>query len=1124
MSTGVAPREGRRIVTALFADVVGSTALGETLDPEDFMDIVGQAVGRIVVAVEGSGGSVHKLLGDGVLGLFGVPAANEDDAERAVQAGLRITADIAAYAREVTAEWALEGFDVRVGIETGLVVLGQVGAGRHHEYGVAGDAVNTAARLQAAADPGMVLVGQATQRLVAGAFAWAEPRTLQLKGKGRDFRAWPVTGAGTGRPEDGGAATVLAEAARLVDRDAELEAVRAAAGALRTGHGGLIVIEGEAGMGKTRLIAESRALVQNTLGVRWLAAACGAGVEAAPHEPVRELLRPWLGPAAGDVEAAAGPALERLLGAERAAALRDGLALALGLSPGGGAAGQSADARHYAMAESVGAVVAALAAERPTVVAVDDLHWADTALVRLLERLAGLAAELPLLVLTAQRPDLDAPSARLAELAAEKTGGGRLLRLPPLGADGARLLLEELVGSSVLPHDLERRVLDTADGNPYFLGELLRSLVDAGALVRTGTGWRLDQRVPVEVPHTVERVLLARLDRLDPPAAELLLAASVLGRRFDVAVLEAVAGSGDARVRLKELERLGLVESTSPPGACRFTHALIRDVAYDSMLRRRRRALHRKAAEALTAAPGDWPERDALLAVHWEQAGDLVKAGDHAVLAARKAVDRLAFEEAAGHLDLAVRVRGDASPSALLPLVLELAATRRRAGLLDPALASYDEAAAFAIRVRDATALATAALGYEDALFASRRPRPPGDRSVELLRAAAAALTDANADRALRARVEAALGQALVYGGHVAEGAAVATAAVELADQAGNPAAVAAALIAWRAGQQGPDRLEARLAATLRAARAADVAADEGLYVEAVRLGLVDLLQAGQLDEADEAVGAVAAMIEHAREPLYLWYPPMWRAMRALFDGRLDTAARCVERFRVVGRRVGYADVEKVYALQLFLLRRERGDLGALRPLLERMAPSVSGAGDPNFDILLGLADLDAGDPAAARAMLGELAGAGFERQLRNQAKAPLLALAAEGCARLGITAAVAPVTAELAPWAGRNLVVGSGAACAGSATHYLGLMAALAGDLDLAVERLEAAGAQHEAWRVAPYLARSRAAEAAVRTRRGAPGDAGRAATLLGEARAVATAAGLDPGRLTRPPLPEEG
>jgi class 3 adenylate cyclase len=176
MSTGVAPREGRRIVTALFADVVGSTALGETLDPEDFMDIVGQAVGRIVVAVEGSGGSVHKLLGDGVLGLFGVPAANEDDAERAVQAGLRITADIAAYAREVTAEWALEGFDVRVGIETGLVVLGQVGAGRHHEYGVAGDAVNTAARLQAAADPGMVLVGQATQRLVAGAFAWAEPQ------------------------------------------------------------------------------------------------------------------------------------------------------------------------------------------------------------------------------------------------------------------------------------------------------------------------------------------------------------------------------------------------------------------------------------------------------------------------------------------------------------------------------------------------------------------------------------------------------------------------------------------------------------------------------------------------------------------------------------------------------------------------------------------------------------------------------------------------------------------------------------------------------------------------------------------------------------------------------------
>src|SRR5438132_2720148 len=247
-------REERKVVTAVFADLVGSTALGEALDPEEVKLIVGEAVARIVHAVEAFGGTVKDLAGDGVLALFGAPVSHEDDAERGVRAAVRITQDVAAYAGEVAAGWGVEGFGVRVGVNTGSVVLGPIGAGERVEYAAFGDTVNTAARLQSAAEPGQILVGLTTQRMVESQFGWAEPSRLTVKGKKDAVVAVAVTGV---RPTARARAASEAQS-RLVGRSRELAQIQEALDDVLAGRGGILFITGEAGIGKSRLVLETR--------------------------------------------------------------------------------------------------------------------------------------------------------------------------------------------------------------------------------------------------------------------------------------------------------------------------------------------------------------------------------------------------------------------------------------------------------------------------------------------------------------------------------------------------------------------------------------------------------------------------------------------------------------------------------------------------------------------------------------------------------------------------------------------------------------------------------------------------------------------------------------------------
>ncbi|HLY87131.1 MAG TPA: ABC transporter substrate-binding protein [Gaiellaceae bacterium] len=704
MTTSV--REERKVLTAVFADVVGSTALAERLDPEDVKLVVGEAVARIVGEVESLGGHVKDLAGDGVLAFFGAPTTREDDAERAVRCALRIVGEMEEYGREVRRGWGAEGFGVRVGAATGAVVVGEVGAGSRVEYAAFGDTVNVAARLQGAAAAGSVLVDDATRRAVEGLFAWGEPQELELKGKSEPVVAWPVAGiAADGRSPRG----LPGVETRLVGRSRELALGREALEALHAGRGGVLVVSGDAGIGKSRLLDELRQLAEG-VGSCWLEGRCVSYGESLPYWPFRDLLRgEWIGAGVEEPELRVRVGLRRRLeqlfgtpegssakpatpGGSSRSPLATGRSQAEELYPYLGgllevaleheAAARtsqlSPEALQWRTFEVVGQLFFRLAEEAPLVLAFEDLHWADATSVLLLEQLLSLAEDAPVLLVLSLRPERDHPAWGLREHAAREFP--HLLREIDLGplVDTDGELLAALVAPATLPTELERRVLDAADGNPFFLEELVRSLADVGALTRTNDGWRFDHAVEVEVPPTIEKAILARLDRLSEPARELVTAASALGRTFALPLLAGVLGElpEDA---LHELQRLGLLRQSRrwPQPEYRFRHALIQETAYRTLLGDQRTRLHRRAAEWLEAR---YSERDAevlgLLAYHWLRAEDEEKAADYLLRAGDKARLEYALDESIEHyrelLPLLER-RGERQEIALVLFKLALA-------------------------------------------------------------------------------------------------------------------------------------------------------------------------------------------------------------------------------------------------------------------------------------------------------------------------------------------------------------------------------------------------------------------------------------------------------------------
>jgi class 3 adenylate cyclase len=534
----------RRPLTILFADIFGSTAIAEKLDPEDWTVLVGQAFARLNAVAARYDGTVARLMGDGVLVFFGAPVAHEDDPERAVRCGLDMVREIEGLGGPEHARHGVP-LQVRVGINTGPVVVGMVGTDVAHEYTAMGDAVNVAARMQVAAPPGGVMITAATYRFVAPLVDVTDAGPLELKGKAEPVHGYQVTGLRAGAVSTRGLGTEVHS--EMIGRDAQLTRLRDAFAIVRARQGRVASILGEPGIGKSRLLAELRAHVMATdPSAHWIEARCLSYGRTLPYHLVLDLVRSCIGVAATADEPEVRAALKERTKALFGEMWEDpyaylGHLLSIQLDP-------EIRARVSAMefetvkryVSSVISMVRGLSATGPVILACEDLHWADASSVDVLQQLLPLANELPLLIVATSRLDRESEGWRLVSAVRDAFGDALIeLRLDPLSGDDTRTLVANLLKVESLPLETRAHILEKSEGNPFFVEEVIRMLIDRGAIERHGDRWTATARVSdVEIPDTLQGLLLARIDRLPPETKRTLRVAAVIGRQFGVTMLE----------------------------------------------------------------------------------------------------------------------------------------------------------------------------------------------------------------------------------------------------------------------------------------------------------------------------------------------------------------------------------------------------------------------------------------------------------------------------------------------------------------------------------------------------------------------------------------------------------
>ena len=529
----------RRPLTVLFADIAGSTAIAERMDPEDWAAIVGRAFGRMNETVKRYDGTIARLMGDGLLAFFGAPIAHEDDPLRAVRCGL----DMARAVDELSAELTNVELRIRVGINTGPVVVGVVGNEAASEYTAMGDAVNVAARMQALARPGTVLVSAGTHRFISALVDSVDVGALELKGKANAVQAYEVTALRAG----GTARGLAGIRAPMVGRDAQLARLQEVFAIAKAGQGRVAAILGEPGIGKSRLLAELRSTAERTdPSVRWIEGRCLSYGQTLPYHLVLDVVRSVIGvnesATEPEVRAALERALRELLGdgwAEPYAYL--GHLLSIKLEPemkARVAALELETVKRYVA--SLVTVVRAISAKGPVVLVFEDLHWADSASADALLALMPLAADMPVLSVMSSRPDRDAIGWRLISGARDLFGDALTeIRLDPLTSDQASTLVANLLEIESLPRETREVILAKAEGNPFFVEEVIRMLIDRGAIRREEGRWIATGDVAgVEIPDTLQGLLLERIDRLPRESKRTLRVASVIGRQFGVTILE----------------------------------------------------------------------------------------------------------------------------------------------------------------------------------------------------------------------------------------------------------------------------------------------------------------------------------------------------------------------------------------------------------------------------------------------------------------------------------------------------------------------------------------------------------------------------------------------------------
>lgn len=665
-------RAERRQLTVMFCDLVGSTALSASLDPEDMQELLQLYHTRVGDLAGKHGGFVAKYMGDGALIYFGYPHAHEDDAERAVRAGLALVAGVS----QLTAHG--DHLKARVGIATGLVVVGELlGVGEAQERAIAGETPNLAARLQELAEAGAVVIASNTRRLVGDLFELSPLAPSALKGFAEPVQAWRVIGEG--KAESRFEALHGTRVTPIVGREEELDLVLSRWYQIKAGRGHVVLISGEPGIGKSRLVLALRERLQEESKAS-LSYACSPHHTNSALFPFVTQLERAAGFASGDDWDERLDKLEALLhdtsvGPNNAVALFADL-LGIPIGPRYQLASMSSLQKKGLLFRAFLAQLEALAVRGPVLVVLEDVHWLDPTSRELFDQMVEQLRHLPVLLIATFRPELSPPWIGFAHVT--------LVTLNRLAQAQIRSLVERVTGGKALPPEVLEQILARTEGVPLFTEELTKAVLESGLLGQDGDRYVLDAPLPpLAIPATLHDSLMARLDRLSP-VKEVAQIGACIGREFDHALLAAVVPLPDSDLAAA-LERLVAAElvfrrGTPPAATYMFKHALVRDAAYQSLLRKRRQELHAKIATALeTDFPQTLEAQPELVASHFDEAGHFDKAVGYWLQAGLLAAGRSANVEAIAHLrsglaSLAACSPGEARSRLELSLLLALGA------------------------------------------------------------------------------------------------------------------------------------------------------------------------------------------------------------------------------------------------------------------------------------------------------------------------------------------------------------------------------------------------------------------------------------------------------------------
>jgi class 3 adenylate cyclase/tetratricopeptide (TPR) repeat protein len=931
-----------------------------------------------------------------------------------------------------------------------------------------GPALNRAARLRSLSRGGQILLSRATAELVADQLpegaGLVDVGSHLLKGLSRPENVFAVV-----HPDLAAPPPVLTERAEhpdrvaFVGRGAERAELGAALDSALGGQGRLVLVAGEAGIGKTRIVEELCAEARSREArVAW--GRCREGAAPA-YWPWRQALRAYaagrppeeVAAELGREVAELGQLLPELIGLEGAPRP------ATELDP---------EMARFRLFDAMTSCLRSAAASRGLVVVLDDLHWADRATLLLLGFVAEELPDTRLLVVGTYRDvevDRRHPlSGTLAELFRQPSTS--YLALSGLDRGDVGRFIAGVTGTDPAV-DLVSAVHGRTEGNPYFVSELVRLLstehrLEAGGLQDVG------------VPEGIRHVIGRRLNRLSDAANSSLAAASVQGRDFDLEVVARATGRspGDVLDALEEAMDARLVmEVERRPGRFRFAHALVHETLYQELPVRERRRLHDRVGAALVELRGDdFESYLAELAHHFSQAARPGQA-DQAVAYARQAGDRamkvLAYEEAAGHYQRALQALDlQAGPDAAerCDLLLALAEARMAAGEPEEARAQYQQAAGLARRLGDGARLARAAFGLGREFTAGT----VDELEVGLLEETLAVL--GSADSALRARVLARLAKALASSPDPDRRAQLSRTAVAMARRLGDPATLAAVLYDHHMATWGPDNLEERLAVATEVVELAEAGGDQVMALQGRGFLMADQLEQGDLTGLERGLELYDRAARQLGQLHFSWHPPLFRAGQALLQGRLDEAERLATEALALGRRAHDPVVAIYHTIVLIGLRWEQGRLpeleATLRGFVDRFPANLGWRA--TFAVLL----CETGRQNEAAEQVERLAAGDFAGLPQNHLYLYHLAVLAIACSALGDQPRAARLYELLLPYAERNVLVARlPLGTLGSASHYLGLLAVTMGRRDDAVAHLQAAMAAHEHLRATPLLERSR-------------------------------------------------